>query len=33
VILADLIASNLRKIYNVATGDHELHHRQHDRAA
>ncbi len=33
VILADLIASNLGKIYNIASGDHELHHREHDRAA
>jgi len=33
VILADLIASNLGKIYNVATGDHELHHPRHDQAA
>lgn len=33
VILADLIASNLGKIYNIASGDHELYDREHDRAA
>jgi len=33
VILDDLIASNLGKIYNIASGDHELYDREHDRAA
>ena len=28
VMLADVIASNLGKVYNVSGGDHEIHHRE-----